>query len=63
MRNGGVGQHALQVRLRDRRDVADRERQHRHYHQHLLPFDQKLLGAEALNQQTHDERERGKLGR
>jgi hypothetical protein len=49
--DGGVGQHALEVGLRDGGQVADDQRRHRQHHQHLLPVDGQA--QHALDQQAH----------
>ena len=38
MRDRRIREHALDVGLRDRNDVAERQRQYRHDQQHLVPL-------------------------
>jgi len=58
VRDGRVGEHALDVRLRDRGDVADRHGEQREERQHLLPVLRQV--EQPVHQQPHRHRERGK---
>jgi hypothetical protein len=59
--DGGVGQHALEVGLRDGSQVADDQRRHRQHHHHLLPVDRQA--QHALDQQAHRDGKGRQLGR
>ena len=61
MRDRRVGKHALNVGLRDRREVAYGHRQHRHDDEHFLP-----VGGDAYepaHQHAQRDGESGQLGR
>ena len=61
LRDRRVRQHPLEVRLGDRREVAEQHRADRKQHQHLLP-----VGGQAdhaFDEQPDRDRERGELGR
>ena len=51
LRDGRISQHALQVGLRNRRQITDQQRDDRHHDQHLLPVDRQT--DHAFDQQTH----------
>ncbi len=57
-----VREHAFEIRLRDREQVADGEREHAQHGQHVLPT-RVVQRAEPLDEHAPDERERGDLGR
>ena len=60
LRDGGIGQHPLQVGLGHGHDVADAQRQHRQDDQHLLPQARHL--DHGLTQQPEQQRECRQLG-
>jgi hypothetical protein len=59
--DGRIGQHPLQVGLRDGGQVADEQRGHGQHHQHLLPVDRQR--QQAFHQQADADGEGGQLRR
>ena len=60
MGNRRVCQHAFKVGLRNRNDIAHRQRRDRECHQHLRPVDLQI--AKAIDQQANGHRKPAILG-
>ncbi len=60
MRDGRISQHAFEVGLGDGCEVTNGHRQNRQDNQHGLPVGSH--GDQAIDEQTHDDGERSKLG-
>ena len=61
LRNGGIGQHALEVVLHDGRQVAQQQRRNAQHHHHHLPVGRQF--QQAPNQQAQQHGKHAQLGR